>query len=213
MNTNKRSAIDFFNDFDGLMRIHNAHIEDGYHILPKINRPYGHMTAEDAYAIVDGLRKGDVHNRIRELRAYLEKVLDLFILRTTDKRHWEEYYGDYDGVDVYSIEVNMIPVLRRLLGDLQPPVDPSFFGVITPDEIMALTSIGRQRGLPEHVMQYSVSPYVGKKAKGGIKKRQTKSGKTITKKQTKKSKKQTKKTKKQTKKTLNKHKKLNTHKK
>lgn len=161
----ERTLHDFFNDFEGLMQIHRENLAKGYRILPTIRN----FSAEDAETIVNGIKTGNVAslNRIRKLESYLAKVLDDFDMRTSDSRHWEYYYPyNEDDVDLYSIELHMIFVLRRLLGDLRNQVS-SFFEVMRPTEMMALQSISRQKRIPEAIVEYEIGKYLGKKPVGG----------------------------------------------
>lgn len=168
----RRTYVDFFTDFKGLMAIHNTHLPSFYRILPTIYETRGAnasaFTAEDAEKIVDGLKNFEKKQfaRIPELKRYLSKTLDTFEFRTSDKKNWEYHYPPDDDVDVYTIELQMIPVLRRLLLDLSRPV-AEFFNILRPEERQMILSLSRQKGVPPEIAEHEVSRYVANIPKGG----------------------------------------------
>lgn len=166
-----RTPSTFFADFEGLMEIHREHLPDNYKILPTINLGNSYhkidFTAKDAEVIVNGIKNFDKEQirRIPFLKRYLRKVLDEFEYRIRDRRNWEYHYPDED-LDVYTIELGMVPVLRNLIHDLSRPVT-DFFGIIKPEEIMTVRSISRQKRIPSDVATHVLSEYVGNIPKGG----------------------------------------------
>jgi len=182
----QRNARNFFNEFAILMKVHNRYKENDYTILQDVYlpRPYDALpdspyrppalgekiTAEDAEEIVNGIKSGDRTqlSKIHILRFYIKSLLESFLFRTTDKKNWEYHYGSPDEdnlLNVYNIEMILIPILRKLSQDLNKPV--SFFGIMTPTEIMAETSLLRQTPIPEDVMTHNIRPFIGKIPKGG----------------------------------------------
>lgn len=173
----QRTSADFFTDFDGLMKIHKECLRKWHRILPSIyvrhiGRESNIFTAEDAEEIVNGIKNADRKQlaRIPRLMHYLREVLHTFVHRTTDKHNWDIYYPYEEDenffVDSYTIELNMIPILKQLILDLNNPIS-SFFGIMRPTEMMSVESISRQKGIPSDVAKFGISPYIGKPPVGG----------------------------------------------
>jgi hypothetical protein len=197
-----RNLNDFLRDFSLLMdkyHLHTIYFDNDITITP-----------DDIKNIVNGALEGKKEDleRIHIAKEYFEYYSDMINDKLNDRRNWQYYYpepepGEADPeIDPYTADTQMLEIMRRILNDLNKPTQ-ELFEVMTPNEMMAMTSISRQmpRKMTEDIKKYT-EEFIGKTPNGGKRKTINK-GKSTNKTKTKKRKTKRRKT---TRKKLNKRK-------
>lgn len=172
-----RTLKDFLNDFNLLM--------DHYHL----HRMYLHgdklVTPEQIKEIIDGAANAekDSLEKIPIVKEYFEVYSDIIEYDLNDRRNWEYNYPemfeeDDGGVEEengevryskYEEDTQKLEIMRRIIADLNKS-PKELFGIMTPTEMMALSSMSRQipTKLPQDLNTYT-GEFLGKKPKGGKK--------------------------------------------
>jgi len=161
-----RTLKDFLADFNSLTHLHSMYIDSDVATTP-----------EQIRDIVNGAMNGEKNSleKIPMVKKYFETYADMIDYQLKDRRNWEYYYPDPEPDDPdpdfnpYTADVEKLEIMKRLLSDLNKSPQ-ELFGVMKPEEMMALTSMTRQMPIqfPTDIKRYT-GEFVGKTPKGGSK--------------------------------------------
>lgn len=119
--------------------------------------------------------------RIKNIRNYLIDAKRYFSENYPFNYRWDE--------EAFDSHEEKLQLLTTLINDLEPNNFKKYAEVITPEEIMTLRSLSRQKRIPPEI-EREISSYIGNKPRGGHKKsKRSKRRKTKKTRQNKKSKK------------------------
>lgn len=152
----------FFNSFDMLMELNNVLPNNYKRITPK--------EVEQLKNILTGIKesKREQLNNIPVLRQILQNAYKIMQDNFKDRDNWEYVYpSDVEGlnVSIYMVERTMEKIIMTLLKLLEKPTET--FGLMTPLEQMSIENMKGKVKLPEDIVEYGISEFVGKKTVGG----------------------------------------------
>lgn len=171
-----RNLKDFLDDFNMLMdryHLHNVYFDS--------EKP---VTPDEIREIVNGAANGkkDSLEKLSIVKEYFKHYSDMIEYDLNDRRNWEYTYpemfeenneGEENGEVPYSRyeeDKQKLEIMKRILNDLNNPPH-ELFGIMTPTEMMALTSMTNQipTKFPEDIKRYT-GEFIGKKPNGGKRK-------------------------------------------
>jgi hypothetical protein len=191
-----RTLKDFLNDINLLI--------DHYHLHGMYLDGETLVTPEQIKNIIDGAANAekDSLEKIPIVKKYFDSYSDLIEYNLNDRINWQytypELFEEDDGgleeengvvhYSRYQEDIEKLEIMKRIINDLKKSPQ-ELFGIMTPTEIMALSSMSRQIPFkfPEDINRYT-GEFIGKNPKapnGGKRKTRNKKTKKYKKRKTK----------------------------